>query len=593
MTNNLVFNWIKVKNFFSIGEIDFNFLTHSGMNYVFGQNKDLNLTNGSGKSSLFTDAILFALFGRTSKNVNKNNIIHRLVKKEAEVHLNFTINSNTFLIISSITPTHCKLFKDGVEITKSSIKETYDFISREVIKTTFDIFKNSIILSVNDTPNIFVMSKGEKRNFIEQLFNLTLIGKMYSKIRVDLNALDKDLMFEKNLYTKFQEDIENFKTKQSTFKTDKERKLSQLSSNAKLIKENLELIEDPSTHEISIKSLNAELIELDKKYKGLVDIKQKIESEINLTTRDIKNNNQTFKKYSDIIEIICEDCNVKLDEIVGISDIEKKLIQSEQTIKGFNEKIEKLNSLISTIDIKRTSLKKQISTIQQVIDKIKTDNLQKPYLQKKLNDILVEISNEKKSKSPFDELMTQYEEKKEASNSKITELVDHRGYLDFLVFTLSEDGVKKCLISDLINALNNRIRKYLEEMGCEYTAIFDPNFDCTFLTVSGPCEYSNFSAGERRRIDIASVFAFRDLLFGQGTLQSNILVCDEILDISIDEFCINSIIKILKNEALKQTIFIISHRECVNGENDFDNVIELKKESGFTSIVSDLQGGIL
>jgi len=136
------------------------------------------------------------------------------------------------------------------------------------------------------------------------------------------------------------------------------------------------------------------------------------------------------------------------------------------------------------------------------------------------------------------------------------------------------------------------LRKYLEEMGCEYTAIFDPNFGCTFITTTGPCEYDNFSAGERRRIDIATTFAFRDLLFGQGTLQSNVLICDEIFDVSIDEFCVNSIIKLLKDEAETQTIYIISHRECIDSEGDFDNVIELKKEGGFTSIVSDVQGGV-
>ena len=110
--NNIHFNYITIKNFISIGaEVKLDFNDYSGMNYVFGFNKDLNVKNGSGKSAIFIDAILFALFNKTSKGIRKSYIPPRLVGKDCLVVINFDIDNINYTIENAVRPTYIKLYR--------------------------------------------------------------------------------------------------------------------------------------------------------------------------------------------------------------------------------------------------------------------------------------------------------------------------------------------------------------------------------------------------------------------------------------------------------------------------------------------------
>ena len=61
-------------------------------------------------------------------------------------------------------------------------------------------------------------------------------------------------------------------------------------------------------------------------------------------------------------------------------------------------------------------------------------------------------------------------------------------------------------------------------------------------------------------------------------------MCDEVLDQGLDEYAINSIIKILKEIAKDQTVYVISHRECVTPE-DFNDIITVQKWNGYTTLI--------
>ena len=162
-------------------------------------------------------------------------------------------------------------------------------------------------------------------------------------------------------------------------------------------------------------------------------------------------------------------------------------------------------------------------------------------------------------------------------------------YLEVLEMIVSEDGAKKFIIKDLVQVLNNRIQKYLEKTGALFTAMFDDSFNCEFLTESGPCSYENFSRGEQARINLAIIFTFKDILSNMGNISSNILVLDELLDLGLDDYAITAFASILKELSKSTTVFVVSHKENMI-DVEFDNIIELVKQNGFTIIKSDSQG---
>jgi DNA repair exonuclease SbcCD ATPase subunit len=586
--NQIIFNWMTIKNFFSVGaEVKINFHDYPGMNYIHGINKDLNVKNGSGKSTVTCDALLFALFNKTVKKVNKNNIPHRLVGKEAEVKLNFTVAGDEYTIINTVLPTRAKLYRGDEEITKSTIKETYDFIEREIIKSSYMMFKNSLVLSITGSKNIFEMSKYDKRKFIEQLMNFSQIGEMYKMCKEDLNTLDKELNAKRTYVNKLEEDLEQFKERCTTFKSDQKVKIAATKNQLKLLKVDQKKIKTSDPKLIKVQARITELLATNKESLDIQKAeKAEFDTKIAQLNGDVKSVATLKKKYSSILDVIGTCCISKVDDVLGIGTIEEdietkknEIISAKKAYISVKKKIESLQEMKTILIEKQTQTTQKVTQLQSnaaLFDRLTLN----------ISDKETELKKDRNEVSPFEELIVRYGANHKTSTDELTTMAERRKYLDFMVFIFSEDGVKKHLISDFINILNTRIRKYLEEMGCEYTALFDTNFDCEFLTTSGPCEYSNFSAGERVRIDTSCLFAFRDLLFGQGTLQSNLLICDEILDSGLDEFAINSIIKILKETTSDQNVFVISHRECIAPE-DFDRVILVEKQNGFTTIKNE------
>ena len=190
-----------------------------------------------------------------------------------------------------------------------------------------------------------------------------------------------------------------------------------------------------------------------------------------------------------------------------------------------------------------------------------------------------------RSNNPFEELINKTKETLKSLKERLIEFNKNTMHLEILRDACSENGVKRFIIKDIIKLLNSLIQKYLNEIGCDFLVYFDEAMDFTFLTQSGECEFSNFSAGEKQRIQISTMLAFRDLILN-GKLHSNIFIIDEMLDMNVDSICIENVMKILKRKSIEsnQNIFIVSHRsELAEDETIWNNIIKITKEHGQSS----------
>jgi DNA repair exonuclease SbcCD ATPase subunit len=595
------FEKIRVQNFLSVKEAEFDFTKHNGMNYIFGHNMDVGkgdeMRNGAGKSALFGDALLFALFGKTGKNLKKASIVNRIVGKKCEGEVWFTAKGKRYHVINGASPAFCKIeCWDGEEwspITKSTMAETQAYLCDEILRSSYLMFKKMNVLSIGDNESIYEMSKATKRDFIENVFNLNVFGEMFKMVRIDYNKIDKLILQEQAKFTQLEKDVAIYADKIKNFETDKANRISSLNTQiTTLHKSTGTLLAEDVDVDGKINKLKVAKDALAKQYRTLRDAKNKLEHKIVQSESEKNFKKADIDKYANIYDMVCDCCQTKLDECLGFSDNKKALdglygvIKASQTKKttitnGIKTLLEKDDKIADTI----TLLERKRSDNERVKRVIESNKAKLELLEKSLED-------EKSKTSSFDDLYEKYNEEKDELYKELSKKLDRRKYLNLLKSVLSEDGVKKHIIATLINALNNRIASYLEEMGSEYTVIFDPNFDCVFLTTTGECEYNNFSAGEKMRINHATMFAFQDIISTQGNLKTNILYCDELIDVSVDTVAIGAFLDILRRKTQEgQTVYLISHREAV-AEDVFDNIIEVKKESGFTHIVSDPQGNV-
>ena len=169
--------------------------------------------------------------------------------------------------------------------------------------------------------------------------------------------------------------------------------------------------------------------------------------------------------------------------------------------------------------------------------------------------------------------------------SKLSKIEDKANYLKFAEDIVSQDTIRKFIIKDLIVLLNNKIKTYLTKLGAKYYVEFDEDMDYEFITPGGTYQWSNFSAGERMRIMVATSFAFRDFMSIRNGLNSNLLVLDEYFDSAIDSLCVESIIGIIKEYSRDQgqNVFVISHRPEVSIEQ-FDRLVRVEKTDNIAHI---------
>ncbi len=580
----------------------FDFDSNKGISLITGINNDIpGSKNGCGKSSLI-NAFTFALFGKMLNQVSLKRISNRqLPVRNTEVILYFKADDKPFVIVSgvSVSPfkSYCKLYKNSIskenELTKHSSRETRNYIEKNILRTDFEVFLRSFILTSDQAYSFFSMTKQDKRVFIENIFDLKIFGEMYRNIHKDNLENEKELTaVERVAYTQ-RGDIADIESGQ------KERDINKSEKIEKLENEQTEL----NTEKGQI-LLSTEKIDIDKIESGIQSItefingvKSKRESlDVQITNKKQLITNILKKEYEDKINYVKK----YIDTYNEISEHSKPIVSKKL---GLDDVKEQAKSLASNIIEEREKLKKLIKNIGKLVvdEKIK-NNLNK------LKNIKEEVESKKRRLSEIDtrlliikreldgssddpvitELLNKKKEDLQKTQGQIDKCVENKNILNFIEKVVGEDNIRRLVVSDLIKMLNKQIQTYLASMGADYTCMFDKDLNYQFITSNGETEYGSFSSGEKMRLSIAISFAFRDFIMNRSGINSNILLLDEYIDGNLDDLAVREIFKILRefNVLYNQNVYVISHREAVK-LNSFDNIISVDKTNGISKITKE------
>ena len=592
------FKSLNIKNFLSVGETPVCINFQPGVNVITGINYDKeDSKNGVGKSTV-VDALYFALFGTTIREINKDLIVNSFTQKKCEVELLFeTVNNgttNTYTIKRTLNPTKCILLKNSTDVTRSTLQKTNEHIQK-LIQSTGKIFQNSVIMTINNTVPFMAQSKIDKRKFIESVLNLEIFSEMLAQARDEHNELKKEYEV---LFTKIQTLEKNYtlnKQQLDFFEDNKKQKIKELElkiedNQNKILKLKKEITALPDGADQILlskqQSLNKEFKELEKKhrdvYQRVTDIKTNIKHleeqliEINkvgstcttcqrpYSDDDIKHkeeNTQTIKvKILNLFE------NKKIID-TELQSIDEQQDQKEKEINEIENKLTKLRNILnnnSNTETKINLINDTIKDIEQ--EKQKTALLTNAILEKAVNDLQSELETGKAN------LKTQ----------------DHNlNVLECVKFVVSEEGVKSYIVSKILKILNSRLAFYLEELQANCLCQFNEYFDEQITDEKGSIKsYFNFSGGERKRIDLACLFAFLDIRRMQGDVHFSTIFYDELLDSSLDDKGVELVIKILRERSLKHNehCYIITHRANAI-ITEINNTLFLEKRNGFTYLL--------
>lgn len=707
----VIFKKLIGKNFLSIGNIPLEFPFPKGINIITGYNFDKNDENGVGKTTI-VQLFFWVLFGESLSSLKKDEVVNDINKKNCFGSLEFDIikngKTNTYIIERGIKPSYCKVFINGDENkTLSTIPATNDFI-QALISSTPNVFRNCIVLSMNNTVPFMQQGKSDRKAFVESMFKLEALRHMDKMAREKYNDLSRQQ--EINLETKnnLDQNKKTFAEKKVLFEEQKKNKknelisrknnyLSEIDTLKKQItivdtatfnnikeqineqtKQHQELTEQSNTIRSEILLLerqkerdNAELQKIQAEIHRLkTDIKEKIkeplvektlsleekESKIkemieNLpkeiktlseTSYSLKYENQEAIKTINKIKsfgAVCITCQrpfsdeeqaeskKQIAELEGkISENEKKISHNLSLEEKINDKVLNAKLLLSFIDLSKKVMAinsetsnveaqyknktKELNPVNEKIKELLTDisrlneknkEFEKQVdanssIERQINNLerfIKEIENDIQKidieKNVFDDMLIEAEAKLDKITSIVNDTKTQIQIYDNIKFIVSEDGIKSYIIKKLISILNERISYYLSAFESNAKLTFDEYFVDNLYNDKGiEKSYENFSGGERKRIDLACLFAFLDIRRIQGDVRFNVVFFDELLDSAISSKACNLVFNILKErmDLYNENSYVITHRKEFKTESKdlINNIVNLEKRNGFTKI---------
>ena len=589
----ILFKKVTIRNFLSFGNIPTEFEYSTGINIVTGQNLDNGTRNGVGKSSLLVDSISFAIYGKTlrGEHVNRDEIVNEINKKNCEVTVEFYIGSDEYIVTRTIKPNSFTVFENGNEIKFDTMKNTERWLE-EKIGISHTCFSNILVLNMNDTEPFLTMDASHKREVIEDVLNLNIFGRMsdiakdrHLEAKNNVRTYENDVKSSSETLELAKNSRDNILREKEKFETEKNNKILLLENDIKKLISNKDSLES----KIDTNDYVAILNDLSLKQDKVKEIIQSCKSRIT----ELTNENIKIKDAVDSIENmpVCPKCHTP-------NPINNELVKT--FIEG--EKV-KFDNNTKELSSKKEILEKSNIILKSLNDKIKENNENKTK-QTDLNNELMIINNNLTNKQKLlieeslrvltienvisDDDIKKYSEKYEDVSKLYKDASKSFQFNSLLRKILGEEGIRKFVVSKVLPYFNSKINGYLKIMGSDLSLRFDSNLDEQIITRNREeRRYGSFSAGEKKRIDISVLLSLMDLAKLQNSVDTNILILDEVLDTAMDNEGIENFLNYLKSGFKSsypdKSVYIITHRNTIS-DDFYDTMIKLTKKDGFTTI---------
>jgi DNA repair exonuclease SbcCD ATPase subunit len=594
------FKRIRIVNFLSIGKKPVEVSFKPGLNIITGKNYDkADRANGVGKSTI-ADAVHFALYGSTIRDLKKENIVNDQAPEElCEVELEFTYQQdaqvNECKIVRTLNPTKCYFFVNGQDVTRSGVPQTTEYIT-SIIKTSSEVFQNSVIMTINNTVPFMAQKKVEKRKFIEGILGLEVFSNMLLLARSDFNDAKRTVDIELTKQQEVERSLVDANKQKSTYEENKNKRLAVLHDRQKNNEQELLILNDkvskfePVDQEAEKKIKDAiELLKAADKAKetkkqSIQKLITEAETQIRIANDRLKKLKKNDSKCPHCGKDLCEEANVQYEKDKKelqtlVFKFEEELKTERPRLQSINEEIEKLDTKIPELERKLSNFNVQRKELENINNRIKQiENWQ--------NQLVVDISHLEKESNDFQATIDAILARQKEITNNITALQERLDIIESAKYITSEEGVKSFIVKKILEVLNVRLAHYLRRLESNSVVTFNEFFEEYITNERGKeCSYFNFSGAERKAIDLAMLFTFQDIRRAQADVWLNLSMFDELFDSSLDEKGIELVLDILKERVdnYNEAIYIISHRKeskkyCIGGE-----IVYLEKKNGITT----------
>ena len=564
----LIFETLSYRNFLSTGDkptvIQLNKNTAT---LVVG-------ANGAGKSTML-DALSFGLFGKPHRAINKPQLVNSINNKHCEVEVTFSVGPNRYRVFRSVKPGKFMIYKNDELLNQESHSRDYQkVLESNILKLNHKSFHQVVVLGSSSFIPFMQLPASQRRGVIEDLLDIGVFTKMnaltkerYAKLKGEIQTANSSIGIIQEKIRLQRKHINELKQIDLNQSVKHEKKIQDLESEVELLVER--------NKELNVK-FDTEWPNVSVSIKELTDLQRKRDSEHNAHTYEIRSLVKQSKFYEDNDQ--CPTCaqaigqelkTVKRNEIqasagtitsaiknlkVELSEISDKLIKLNEE----NEALQKIRTNIRGNDQLMTNLNKQVKSLK-VTTEVKS--IDTTAAEEELKDSEGELVKLKKTIETHSHV---------------------QNYFEAIFELLKDTGIKTKIIRQYLPVMNKLINQYLQILDFFVSFNLDESFTETIKSRHrDDFSYSSFSEGEKARIDLALLFAWRSIAKMKNSANTNLLILDETFDSSLDIDGVDNLIKILQTLRDDTSVFIISHKKDML-EGKFPAKIEFKKQRNFS-----------
>lgn len=569
---HIQFTKIRYKNILSVGnyftEIQ---LDKSPTTLITGK-------NGAGKSTII-EAIVFALYGKSFRKINKPQLVNSTNQKDLVVEIEFSIAADRYLIRRGIKPAIFEIWKNGDMLNKDAASRDYQvYLEQNILKMSLKSFSQIVVLGSATYIPFMELPAAQRREIIEDLLDIQVFSTMNNLLK-DRISDNKTAISENNyridlVNTK----IESAKEHNAEIERMKNFEIEKL---RKKVAENLNKIEENSTDVEKIEAEINGLLETiaDKqKQKKLQEQLKSLEYDLASKQKQLAKDMTFYSNHDN-----CPTCKQGIDHAFKRSVLSESTSKSDELTNG----IEQLKIKMEAVDIRLNEISKVEDSINTLHSKANEYRLENKMLMNQLKSFKSDLVNAEKEVEEIDQSKLQeFIKDLKSLQDEQTELYNQRETLGIVASMLKDGGIKTSIIRTYIPIMNKLINQYLSEFELFVDFNLDENFNETIKSrFRDTFSFGSFSEGEKMRISLSIMFTWRAISKLRNSVSTNLLFMDETLDGASDSEGVEALIEILHKLNTKDNIFVISHRGD-SFRDKFSDTIQFEKIKNFTYLAA-------
>jgi DNA repair exonuclease SbcCD ATPase subunit len=573
----ITFKTVRFKNFGSFGN------TFTEINLNKNNTTLVCGSNGNGKSFAFLDSISFALFGKPFRNMNIPQLVNSINKKNCVVELEFSIGKTEYKIVRGLAPKVFKIYKDDELLNEDAKSKDYQKILEEqIVGMNHKTFSQVVVLGSSSFIPFMQLTPADRRLVIENILDIGIFSEMNGVLKTkigtakgNLQAVESELLLVNEKVSATKEVLESYQRNTSDRVADRKKTLEENTETIKALSKEIKALQK-TMKELEVEIEPGDQISAELKKQQIVLFK--LESTIEGVQEDIKffEKNQSCPTCKQTISkehketVIAEKTEKTQEHNRSLERIKEAIGMSKNNLNKITSVQNKLNDLI----IKASAKEQTVESLVKLNQK----------LDQEMVAVVETADTQAKIQEAQDRLSDLLSKQGKLLEKKQKALDTLRSY-DKLVFLFKDSGIKAKIVKYYIPLINKYVNKYLNNMDFYANFHLDEEFNEVIKSRHRDefC-YESFSEGEKMRIDLALLLTWREIAKLKNSVNTNLLILDEVFDSSLDSGGVDELMKLLSSFGARANVYVISHKTDQLLDR-FNHVVQFDKKKNFSRIV--------